>query len=307
MQGVATGFAIILVVIAAGFIAAKTGVVSGENRLVLNRIAFYVASPALLFSIVSHSDLAIMVSPVILVSAITAITMAVLFVIGSRLFSRADVGTTTLGAAASGYSNVNNIGLPVGMYVIGEISYVPPLIIMQVVFFAPVILAVLEATRGSNRGAWVALSRALTNPIIIGTGAGVIVSLAGWTVPEVIMAPVDMIGGAAIPLVLLSFGASFHGQKMLERGTGLRIVALATLLKTLVAPLLAWVLAGPVLGLDAHSVFAATVISALPTAQNMYNYAATYGKSELIVRNIVFVTTFASLPVIFAIAFMLQA
>ena len=305
MTGVLTGFSVILTVIAAGYFAALTGVVSGRNRLVLNRVAFYVASPALLFTIVAGSDMRIMVSPVIVVSAIVAVTVAVVFTVVSRLFVRADFATTTLGAASSGYSNVNNIGLPVGMYVIGEISYVPPLIIMQVVFFAPIILAVLEASRGSKNGALMALTRAMTNPIIIGTALGVVVSLTGWPVPEVVMAPLDMIGGAAIPLVLLSFGASLYGQRMFERGSGLRLAALSTLLKAVIAPALAWIIAGPILGLDAHSVFAATVISALPTAQNMYNYAATYGKGELVVRNIVFTTTFASLPVILIIALIL--
>ena len=305
MTGVLTGFSVILTVIAAGYFAALTGVVSGRNRLVLNRVAFYVASPALLFTIVAGSDMRIMVSPVIVVSAIVAVTVAVVFTVVSRLFVRADFATTTLGAASSGYSNVNNIGLPVGMYVIGEISYVPPLIIMQVVFFAPIILAVLEASRGSKNGALMALTRAMTNPIIIGTALGVVVSLTGWPVPEVVMAPLDMIGGAAIPLVLLSFGASLYGQRIFERGSGLRLAALSTLLKAVIAPALAWIIAGPILGLDAHSVFAATVISALPTAQNMYNYAATYGKGELVVRNIVFTTTFASLPVILVIALLL--
>lgn len=305
MAGVLTGFAVILVVIAAGYFAALTGVVEGKNRLVLNRVAFFVASPALLFTIVARSDMRIMVSPVILVSAIVAITVAVLYLIYARVLQRGDLATTTLGAASSGYINVNNIGLPVGMYVIGEISYVPPLIILQVVFFAPIILAVLESTRGSKRGAAVALSRAITNPIIIATGLGVIVSATGWTPPPYIIDPLDMLGGAAIPLVLLSFGASFHGQRMLERGTGLRQVAVASVLKAVVAPILAWILAGPILGLDPHSVFAATVISALPTAQNMFNYAATYGKGEIIVRNIVFISTFASLPVILVIALLL--
>src|SRR5690606_19327644 len=161
----------------------------------------------------------IMVSPVIVVSAITAITMAVLCVIGSRLFVKQDLATTTLGAASSGYSNVNNIGLPGGMYVIGGISYVPPVIAWQRVFFAAFILGVLETTRGSKNGALMALTRAVTNPIIIGTALGVLASLLEWDVPEFIFAPFEMIGGAAIPLVLLSFGASFVGQRMLERGS----------------------------------------------------------------------------------------
>lgn len=305
MSGVLTGFAVILTVIAAGYIAAATGVVGGHNRLVLNRVAFYVASPALLFTIVARSDLQVMISPVILIAGITAISAAVIYLVISRIWFRKDLATTTLLAASGGYSNINNIGLPVGMYVIGDIAYVPPLIIMQVVLFAPIILAILESTRGSKRGATVALTRAASNPIIIGTMLGLIVAWQEWEPPEFVMAPLDMLGGAAIPLVLLSFGASFHGQKMLERGTGLKMVLVASVLKTLIVPVLAWLIAGPLLGLPPREVFAATVIAALPTAQNMYNYAATYGKGEILVRNVVFITTFASLPVILVIALFL--
>src|SRR5699024_7775904 len=112
-------------------------------------------------------------------------------------------------------------------------------------------------------------------------------------------------GGAAIPLVLLAFGASFHGERLLERGSGIGQTWSATLLKAVATPVVAWLLAGPILGLSEHEVFSATVLAALPSAQNMYNYAANYGQGETAVRNVVFLTTFASVPVIFAIALLL--
>lgn len=307
MQGALTGFAVILTVIAAGYIAARAGLVEGNNRLVLNRMAFFVASPALLFTIVARSDVGVLVSPVIGVSAVSAVIATACFVVLSRCMFPRDLATTTLAGAASGYANINNIGLPVGLYVIGEITYVPPLILLQVLIFAPIILVILESTRGSKRGFSLAFGRAATNPIIIGSLLGLVVALFGITPPEVVMAPLDMLGGAAIPMVLLAFGASFHGQELLKRGTGLREVFAASAIKSLLMPLIAWLIAGPVLGLDSHSVFAATVIAALPTAQNMYNYAATYQRSEIVVRNIVFLTTFASLPIILVITLLLKA
>jgi len=71
-------------------------------------------------------------------------------------------------------------------------------------------------------------------------------------------------------------------------------------------PLLAWLLC-LALGLGPHETFVATTIAALPTAQNVYNYAATYRRAETQVRDTVFVTTFAALPVIAFIAWMLAA
>ena len=305
MAGVFTGFAVIMTLILAGYLAARFGVIEARNRLVLNKVSFYVAEPALLFGIVANSSLDVMISPVVLIYAVTSVLVAAVFWLMSRFFFRRDPVTTMLGAATTGYSNVNNMGIPIGMYVLGTAAFTPPLIILQMVLFTPIILAVLEASRGSNKGAMIGLGRALTNPIIIGVAAGLVFSITGWTVPDIIGAPLEMLGGAAIPLILISFGASFVGQKLFERGEGLRMVVTASLIKAIVAPLTAWVIAGPILGLDAFTVFAATVVAALPSAQNLYNWAAIYGRSELVIRNIVFITTFGSLPVILVIAWLI--
>ncbi len=54
MLDVLTGFAIIFTVIAAGWWLAHKGVIGpGEERLQLNRIAFYVVTPSMIFSSVA--------------------------------------------------------------------------------------------------------------------------------------------------------------------------------------------------------------------------------------------------------------
>ena len=57
MLGVLYGFAVILGIIGAGYLAAVGGVVKGDQRRVLNRMAFYVALPALLFAALQLHDL----------------------------------------------------------------------------------------------------------------------------------------------------------------------------------------------------------------------------------------------------------
>ncbi len=53
---------------------------------------------------------------------------------------------------------------------------------------------------------------------------------------------------------------------------------------------------GAALGLDGAELYAALILAALPTAQNVYNYAATYEVGETVARDTVFLTTFLSLP-----------
>lgn len=304
MLGVLQGFTLILGIIGAGYLAARMGVVKGEQRRVLNNVAFYVATPALLFSVLSVSDPGIIFSPVILVTSGAALIVAGAFIVASRLWFRRDLAGTTLGATCAGYVNSNNLGLPVALYILGDAAYVAPLLLVQLVIFAPVILAILESTRGNQKGALVALGRAASNPVIIASVAGLVVALIGMPIPELVMGPIDMLGGAAIPMVLLSFGMSLRGQRALQPGTGRAATFSASGLKVLAMPLVAWLIA-TAFGLSAHEVFVATIIAALPTAQNVYNYAATYRRSETMVRDTVFLTTFAALPVIALISWLL--
>lgn len=309
MFGVVQGFALILGVIATGYLAAVCGIVTGDRRRVLNDLAFFVATPALLFSVLGDSEPGIMLSPVMLATTAAALASGAVYVAASRLWFRRDLATTALGATASGYVNANNLGLPVALYILGDAAYVAPLILIQLLCFAPTLLSVLESTRATGgarggRAALRALGRAASNPIIIASAAGLVVALTGLPIPSIVMGPIDMVGQAAIPMVLMSFGISLRGQRALAPGSGRAAVFTAAGLKVLFMPLVAWAIA-TACGFGPHEVFVATVIAALPTAQNVYNYAATYRRAETMVRDTVFLTTFASLPVIAALAWAL--
>ena len=306
MLGVLHGFAVILGIIGAGYLAARFGVVKGEQRRVLNDVAFYVATPALLFDVLQQSDPSIVISPVMLVTAITAVAAAAVYVLLSRFWFKGDMASVTLGAASSGYVNANNLGLPVALYILGDIAYVAPLILIQVVVFAPVILIILEALRGNKRGARAALLRAISNPIIIASVLGLVVALTGFEVPEIALGPISMLGAASVPMVLLSFGVSLRGQRALQAGTNRAAVLTASGIKLIFMPVATWLLCLAI-GPGPHETFVATTIAALPTAQNIYNFAATYRRAETQIRDTVFVTTFASLPIIALVAWLLSA
>lgn len=306
MLQVLTGFAVITVVIVAGWLLVRFGAVPERANITLNRVAFFAATPALLFTVLAKADLQVVFSGFLLAQVGSALVVMLLFVLASRLLFRMSTGDTAVGAFSSGYINANNIGLPVAIYVIGDSQFVAPIILVQLLVFAPVLLSVLDASTSGRVSVGRVLSGPVRNPVILGSALGVVVALTGVEVPPIILDPLTLLGGAAIPLMLLAFGMSLRGQRPLAPGSQRLAVVVASVLKTLVMPLLAFLLTAVVLRLGPELVAAATITAALPTAQNMTNYSVRYDRGVILARDTVLVTTLVSLPVILLIALLLR-
>jgi Predicted permeases len=303
--GVLIGFGIIAFVILVGYVAARLGIGGDSAPYVLNRVAFYVTNPALLFTVLSKADLRVVFSAHVVVAAIGAIGAAAIYVVASRLFFRRPAAETTIGALGAGYVNANNIGLPVAVYVLGSASFVAPVLLLQLIVFAPVALTVLDVT---SRGA-VSLRSILTgpvrNPMIIASLAGLVVDVTGLHLPAALFQPFALLGGAAVPLVLMAFGMSLRGSRPLRAGRGRAEIVLASVLKSVGMPLISYLAGRFVFGLGGHDLFAVVALGALPTAQNVYNFASTYGRGEALARDTVLLTTVLAIPVLIVIAALL--
>jgi malonate transporter and related proteins len=301
--GVLEGFAIIGAVILAGYLVGRTGVLTPGAALVWSRTVFFVASPCLLFSVISVAPPSELISPLVVIAAGAALFAAGLDVLISRVFLRRPLGTVVISALSAGYSNANNIGLPVATYVLGSATLVAPLIVLQLVFFVPPAMILLEhagAKDGHSIGR--TLVGALRNPLLIASLLGTIVAFSGLDLPKAVLAPFQIVGGAAVPLMLLGFGLSLAGTRILAPGTGRRDVAAATVLKLLVMPATAWLLGALVFHLDARDLHIAVVLAALPTAQNIANYAMRFNFATTIARDAVLVTTIGALPVLLLVS-----
>ena len=301
MLDILTGFAIIFVVIGAGYLLAQFKVIQPQNRLMLNQIAFWAATPSLIFSSVAVSDTSAFLSPVVLVIAVSSLATMAAYALLSALFFRRGVPETMSGAAAASYYNSVNIGLPIATYVIGDPVYVVPALVLQMAVLTPIIITGLNFG-GETKGATLkAVVSGVTAPVVLAAVAGFVVSAAHWTVPEPVMAPLKILGGASIPLILMSFGASLKGDRVLQQDPVPTLVASA--LKLAGMPAIAWA-AGTAMGLSAELLYAAVILAALPTAQNVYNYAATYRVGQTVARDTIFITTFLSLPAMLVIAWL---
>ncbi|WP_022888551.1 AEC family transporter [Agromyces italicus] len=305
MASVFTGFAVIALAVFVGWLAGRTGVVGPEARPILARLTFNVLAPFLLFSVLATADVGALFSVLLPVSALAAVTMMLVFALIAMLLWRRSLARSVIGSLASGYVNGNNFGIPIAVYMLGDAAYSAPIVLLQLLLFAPVALAILGARVEGRTSAGQIVRGTFTNPIIVGSLAGVAVAVSGVELPPIVLEPVELIGHAAVPLMLISFGLSLNGQRMLAAGSGRREVLLASTLKLLVMPAVAWLLGRFVFGLDDTALYAVTVLAALPTAQNVFNYAQRYDTAEILARDTVFITTLGCLPVLLGLALLL--
>ncbi|GAA2225258.1 AEC family transporter [Herbiconiux moechotypicola] len=305
MLGVLTGFGIIGFVIAVGYLVERLGFLPGDTRLVLNRVAFFVATPALLFSVLAESHPSTVFSGPILVTFITVIISGGLYVAISRIWFKRPVAETTIGTASSAYVNANNIGLPVATYVLGNPQLVAPLLLLQLIVMAPTTLGILDISTRGKASFGAIVSQPLRNPMIIASLAGLLLALFHVQVPPPVMAPFELIGGAAIPMVLMAFGMSLVGQRPLQAGSGRAEIVVASTIKVAVMPIVAFLLARFAFHLPADQVFGVVALAALPTAQNIYNFASRYQRGVILARDTVLITTIGSVPVLVVVAALL--
>lgn len=307
MLGVLTGFTVVWIIILAGYLIGRLGVLGENAQTVLSRLAFFVASPALLLVTLSDADLHTVFSLPLLVAAVSAVLTAAVFMLCTRWWLRRPLPEALIAAMSSSLVNAANLGLPIAVYVLGDAAFIAPVLIFQLAFFTPVFLMLLDSTTSGRRTTALAfLAQIGRNPIIIGTLIGLILAATGLKLPVIILEPVTLIGGAAVPAMLLAFGISLVGSRPLHRDGGRRIdVVLASAFKLVLQPALAYLLAHFVLGMEGHLLFAVVVTAALPTAQNVFVAANRYEEGVLVAKDTVLLTTIISLPVLIVVAALL--
>ncbi|MGW9112665.1 AEC family transporter [Microbacterium sp. NPDC055683] len=305
MIDVLTGFAVVAVAILTGYIVGRIDLLGPQGRYVLSRLCFFVLNPFLLFSVLSESDLSVLFSSLLPASAITATIVFVVFGLVARLAWRRTWAQTTVGALGAGYVNGNNIGIPIATYVLGNGALAAPILLFQLLVITPVVLAILDASTTSDASFGRIIRRTLRNPMIIGALLGVLVAAFDLDLPAIVMEPVHLLAGGSVPVLLVSFGMSLYGQRVLTQAGTRRDILLATALKLLAMPVIAWALGTFAFRLEGHALLAVVVLAALPSAQNVFNYAQRYGTGEVVARDIVFLTTLGCLPVLFGCALLL--
>ncbi|WP_422050412.1 AEC family transporter [Shimia sp.] len=148
-------------------------------------------------------------------------------------------------------------------------------------------LAVIVLSRGGSLGLWGTLRKVALNPFLLASLSGVIVGLSGLRIPGPVLAPLELLAAAAIPIALISVGATMNWGALarLDRFSG---AICATKLVVMPASALTVALA---LGLESGVAAAMVIWAALPTASAAHVLAAGFGADRELAATLVAQTT----------------
>jgi malonate transporter and related proteins len=285
------------VITALGWVIGRFGLLGDGAETVLARLVFFVAAPALLFATIATTP----VTGVFTAAFIPFVASTVIVALAAAGFARwrwrLPRGDATVAILAASYVNGGYLGIPIAAFVLGDVSYAVPVLLFQTLVFSPVALALLDARPGPRS----LLTLPLRNPIIPACVLGFAVTVAGWSLPAEVLRPFELTGAAAIPLALVALGLSLAGARPLHRGPDAEVRYATVAGKVLLQPALAYGI-GVLLGLDGALLLAAVVMSGLPTAQNVFVFAARFARAPGLARDTVVLSTLLAVVTLVLIA-----
>jgi predicted permease len=274
----------VFVIVAGGWAAARFAGFSpaAVDGLLSFTVRFGV--PTLLFGAMVKLDFGRAFDAGLLISfyAGAALSFAAGVAIARAGFRRTPGESVAIGFCAL-FSNSVLLGLPIMTRAYGAGSLEPNFAILSI--HAPTCyligIVAMEIARRDGAGPVETARRAaramFSNALTIGLALGFAVNMSGLSLPGFVMAAVETVGAAALPVALFGIGGALN-RYALRADFG--EAATAAALSTLVHPAIAWLLATQAFELPEPLVRSAVVTAAMPTGMNGYVFAAMYARAQ---------------------------
>ena len=189
-------------------------------------------------------------------------------------------------------SNYVLMGFPIAVNLFGKGNITAVAIIMMLVvpFYNISAVIVFETFRGGRINVKEMLKRILTNPIVDGGIAALIVMMLGITLPAPVETTIGTLSDATAPIAMILLGAALNLKGF---SSDRRRIAICTIGKLIVFP--AFGIAGAVLlGIRDVQLIAVTLMVAAPVALASYAMASSMGGNGKLAGELVVITTIAS-------------
>ncbi|MBA4742959.1 MAG: AEC family transporter [Azoarcus sp.] len=293
-----------------GYAAARFGVFDEAANRGLSVFVFNFAIPLMLFRSIAQTELPDALPWGYLLSYFVGAfaTMGLAMVAGRTLFARRLDELAVMGMGAS-YSNTAMLGIPLVVTAYGPTAALPlfVLIACHSLILLPPTTIIIEAARGAQQSIgklMLTLLRGVaTTPLIWGLSAGLMFAISGAAVPDAVDSIAGGIGAAAAPCALFALGASLTRYRL---GGNLREPLVIVALKTLVHPLLVWLLATQVFDIPELWVVVAVTLAALPAGVTPYLFAQRYQVVQASTASTVFLSTLFSVASLSALLFVVR-
>ncbi|MBN8940655.1 MAG: AEC family transporter [Rhizobiales bacterium] len=282
--------------VALGYAAALSGLIGERSNEGITAFLFVIGAPALLFKLITAAVFPETFPWGFWIAYYTGMGVVWIasMVLASRLF-RTSHGDAVIAGLSAGQANTVLIGIPIILKAYGDQAGFP--IAMLLAVNLPITMTVatlmLEGSRSAHGGAVLRkLVKGLTtHPLLIAMAAGVLAQVVGFRPSGPFAAMLDMLANTTVPLSLFALGLSLkaYGVK-----ADLPVALMISLLRLLVHPAIAYVVATHVFALPPAWTGTVVLFAAMPAGINAYLFAARYGQGVGIASTSVALSTVLS-------------
>ena len=209
-----------------------------------NRLVYYIAIPAMIFSSISKAALKTQMNFAVISITLGSLVAIMAVALGISRFLKMTRPSKGSFIQCSFHGNLGYIGLAVAFYYLGESGFVKAAILSGFVMILQNIMAVivLQYHTGNNKDRpkiFDTMKKTMANPVILSALAGISFSLLNIPMPLILDRALEILTGMALPLALLIIGASLSFEKLKPRFLN---VLISSFLKVIVAPAIGFVL-----------------------------------------------------------------
>lgn len=292
-------------VMALGYGTRRLGWIRREEISAINKIAFRIFLPCLLYYNVYCSDLSGSFDPLLMAYAVGGVLLTFGLSLGYTLLTEKLPERRGVMIQGMFRSNYVIMGIPVATALLGadQLGTVSILIAVVVPLFNMLSVVVLEVFRGQKPKPLHILVQIAKNPLVIGSVLGILTLAAGIRLPHILEQTIQNISAIASPLQLFLLGAFFQFSGLKTYRRELVTVSAA---KLIVAPGLFLGL-GALLGFRGVAFVSLIGVFASPTAVNSFTMAQQMGGDAELAGDIVVTTSAVSILTMFLWIFLFKS
>ncbi|TCV64446.1 hypothetical protein EDE05_12359 [Neorhizobium sp. R1-B] len=264
-----------------GYLAAKVTKQPAEALGWMNTFIIYAALPALFFKLVSRTPVEQLTRADFIFGEIAAtyLVFLLLFLIGFFI-RRNSFEDCTIQAFAGSYGNIGYMGPGLALLAFGEAAAVPVALIVCFENGAHFVVApAMMAVAGEDRRPVVQVvleiaRKVILHPFIISTAFGFCFAAFGFRPHDSVQRLIDYLAQAAAPCALFAMGVTLALRPIKRVPLEIGYIAVA---KLILLPITTYTVLSLIGNFEPVWIYSATLLSALPTATNVFVISQQYG------------------------------
>lgn len=298
---VANQVVVLFIILFAGYIAGKTGIIDDRGSKNLSGVLLYITSPMLVLKSFFIDYSRERLTNILWIMAMAFITYFLAIFLAKLIYGRFSGDANLVLRFTAIFSNSGYMGLPIIRVIFGEegVLYAS----FYIVAFNIMLWTYGFFLFGGKGTKKQVLLKVLANPSIVAVYIGTIIFIFGIKLPWAITEAVRWVGDMTMPLSMLIIGAVISTVKLISVFSDWRVY-LSSAVRLIVMPMLAFGLTR-IPGIPGEAAAVLVTVLAMPAATNTTIFSEMFDKDAALASKCVTVSTLLSVVTIPAIVSLL--